>query len=499
MPRHSTMVANDLSVSTPTDIQLKNNSILDAIQKKKKNEAKAEALRKQNEMTNTTAWYLLGWSFMASLVFGVRKELLKIPSFLYPENPGNSTLLSKLGLNSGFSFLTLISPVILIMSWINSIGTLRSLYQKKDRIAMDYVNATLNVCATLTWTTLYVLGAASALTLIAPALPYIAITLFSAFALSGLAGCFYNLYKAWESRHDSKVCNAYLKNAAKSALSVITNTLAVVLSVFLGFNVKEASEKMQSNILEGVAAIGNVFQTVLPIFIAYTAATVASLTVSTAKMNEETWDAICNPKKIQYAIEQNPFLLLNPVYCLKMVIFVVFGPVQALFHWIGKALVSDKKTEVVVEKPVIEKDVARKSAVETDAADNQLRLEDFPLATIKQTNLYDLIKKINNKIKVYDDKYPLIACAPEKIQAKRFHLVHLENYVKHKILKQKTASSTLVYNSIDEIEENSKILSPNVYRSLVRESLFCCRKGAVEKLTIEARDCEPEQRSKRSP
>lgn len=461
-----------------------NNLMLDSIQQKKVREAKAEELKKQNAVTNSTAWYLLAWNYIASSAFGVQKALLQIPSFLYPANPGNSTLFSSLGITHGFSFLSVLSPVILVLSWINTSKVLKDLYQKNDRTMKDYAKAALNLNATLLWTTLFVLGAASALAVVAPVLPYIAIAVFSAFALNGLVDSVYSLYKAWESRHDSKLCHAHLKNAAKGVLSIITNTLAVVLSVFLGMRINEASAKMQDNLFEGIAALGDAFTAALPVFIAYTAATIASITVSTAKMNDETWDAIRNPAKIKYAIKENPFLLLNiinPLFYLKLVSLVTLGPIQKLVQWISKGLVSNEKAETISSTPA-----ATKSKTDI-VAESQLSLEEFGSVTQQKMMAGNLIAEINNKIKGYDEEFPIVENAPEKIQAKRFYLSHLKNYVERKIMKQEIHSAR-DDQSIKEILKDSKVLSQDVYGSLYSTLFY--RKGTVVQLTRDVIDCE---------
>ena len=104
-----------------------------------------------------------------------------------------------------------------------------------------------------------------------------------------------NLYHAWTTKNDNNLRNQYLKEAAIQTLSIVTFSLALVVSLFTGLKANDALHKVNHHIFKAIESAVNFFRKPPTEMLALTISAVVGIAVNTVNLNKETFNAFKHP------------------------------------------------------------------------------------------------------------------------------------------------------------------------------------------------------------
>lgn len=424
---------------------------------------------KANRASTTTSWYFLIWNFCVGTAESIQEGFRYIakdqPIFdmLFPNHPGKQSLLSVIGYST-WSFLTkALSPIALGFSWVSTIGAFKTLFEKENRNALDYVAPLLSLGSSVAWTVLFAVGAAGVGSSIATAvvsMPYLIPAICGTFALYNVGKCVKNCYSAFKAWRADKVdeCKAYLKNAGKQLIGGVVNTLGLVSSLFLGPMMKDACDKLLNpdTFMGARDAVVNCFSKASSLLYAFGATAAVGAVVNTTKMNKETVKVLRHPinsiKKAWYATKADPVsaivsVLKAPIMVpVRIVSLVVTGPIQGVCKLIGAGvnwLFNRKKPSLSVNTS------DRVEILQAQQQSQPLQSCEITPNRMLHPDLTDA--RIQQKLKEMNTKFPSKEHDPETIKAKKFHLEELSKFIK----------GQSKFRSIEEIEHHSRLISRN--------------------------------------
>lgn len=337
----------------------------------------------QDTSTSSVPWYGLMWNYCVNATVELKNVLSQIPTLFFPDNPANKDVLSWIGL-SGWpaEILKAIGPIGLFFQWKNTVHSFIKLGEADNRNFIRYKEAGINLLTSLAWTFITMATLMSATALLIKTAPYILTVLFGLGAINGLVNFSLNIYYAITASTKA-LRNDYLIKAAKSLLSIITNTLAFVVSFYLNFKVLDAAASLNEHFFIAIKAIGDAFVTSANVLTALTVCTAVSLTMATHQLNLSTWQSITNPKKALNDIKE--ILLNNPLKIIPMAInFVVrvaalaFAPLHIIYNGLGKLIKKheeEKTTVAVIPSPLEDKELTNRTTDKISLLKKQLGKE----------------------------------------------------------------------------------------------------------------------------
>lgn len=483
--------------------------------------ARIQEIQDQGKTTTSTSWYFLAWNLCVSTAVGIQETFRAIardnPIFalIYPDHPGTKEILGAIGFSVWSMALKTLSPVALAFSWINTAIAFKQLWQKETKSVWDYTNAFLSLASSVAWSVLLGLGAAGAGAVIAGALasvPYLIPAVFGVYAAYGLAKCAKNCYLAFTAWRQGKKeeCKAYLWNAGKQLISVVTNTLALVTSLFLGVKMQEAVQLIQDNFEAGKQAINACFDKAAALLYALGTSAGIGIALNATEMNKQTLNIIVHPVdsvlKAWYAAKANPLaafkaILTAPIQLpLRIAAIAIVGPVQGLFKLAANGfsrLFRKGAAEPVIaasippeaKNPLTHLPEEKRPQIPASSqiapapepqSDPHLKTEPEPhlkpqpkhpsgsssklMARLISSNECLIPEQVNERIlvkmKEINKSFPSMKHAPGSIVAKHFQLEELSKFVRGESR----------YRSVEEIEREAKLISrQGLYRSLFRK------------------------------
>jgi hypothetical protein len=320
--------------------------------------ARKDAQRPKPEETNTNGaeQAMMASNFLIT-ANSVNDGLKLIPSFLYPDNPAQKHLLGFIDVSKWIPKLTALSPLFLIPLWFNFFHSAKCFYEADNKNWERYMDLGVSTLSAVGWTILYVVGMGVVGGLLLKVAPYLLATLLAVKAVAGVVNCIKNLYYAYKAEN-SEERDQYLWNAAKQLVSVATYTLGFVLSLFLGIDMNQAGELINTNFFAGIKAVGALFDKSIPVIYGLMCSTLLGAAMDMKETNEQTWHAIKNPWET-LTKAWNKFIS-NPLNIVPMVLNVVthtialaFAPLQLLVIGLKKGVTAAlpvKLPQLVVEK-----------------------------------------------------------------------------------------------------------------------------------------------------
>lgn len=438
--------------------------------KKRERLRRIEEIDKANRASTTTSWYYLIWNFCVGTAESIQDFFRYIakdqPIFdmLFPNHPGKQSLLGMIGY-SAWSFITkALSPIALGFSWVNTVGAFKTLFEKENRNALDYVAPLLSLGSSVAWTVLFSVGVAGLASSIATAfisLPYLIPAICGTFALYNVSKCVKNCYSAFKAWRADKVdeCKAYLKNAGKQLIGGVVNTLGLVSSLFLGPMMRDACDKLLNpdTFMAAREAVVNCFSKASTLLYAFGATAAVGAVVNTTKMNKETFNVLRHPidsiKKAWYAVKADPVssmvsVLKAPIMVpVRIVSLVVTGPIQGVCKLIGAGvnwLFNRKKPAALsVNTPA--------GVAAPEALPQSQPLQSCEIAPNRMLHPDLTNARIQQKLKEMNTKFPSKEHDPDTIKAKKFQLEELSKFIK----------GQSKFRSVEEIEHHSHLISRN--------------------------------------
>lgn len=437
-----------------SDVSLaeENDKKLAKIQERHARLEKINQIRRKEEETHSAAWYLNVWNYCVGPITVAVQGLKTVMSFL--------------------------SPVAVGLSWLHTLHSVKRLYENKNRTLADYGKTFFSFAAAGISTALLIAGTAA----MSPALPFLAIGTFAAFAAYGIFNFAKNIYRAVKTR-DKEERKEYLKQAGKQLIGIVVNTLAIAATVIFGIKMSDAVSKLNNAIDRakecfaqydfarasewGRAAteLGDACMKYAEqgakVLIALTSFVALGVGISAAKMNKTTLDYLRHPTKIWYELKANPLSAIRMIVMapIRLAALVVVAPIQGLLFGLGKIAGGLKKLftrQAKQEEPV-------QVVMLHDPAKKESKLD-----TDKRIQLSAIDQVIQNKRDALDKQYPAIEHAPKEIQARRFQLGKMHHFVNELAGGNKEVGGKS-YQSVAEIESDAKKISPNMYGTFFRK------------------------------
>lgn len=254
-------------------------------------------LRKFESKTSAT-WHLLALAYCIGIANAIRNKLMVFPKIVYPENPARDGFFPFLPIHN-WSFLSFLSPVLLLLNWGMTFKSLKDLYYKKNRNYIDYSFAAVNFLASCAWTTLYLIGVAASTYILFQVGPYLVAGIFAMHAFYGLFHFAKDLYHAFRAK-TPEARKQHLWSAAKHLLGIVINSLAFTINLLIGIRVTSAINHMStklSSMLHTLFLVGHYFTTAMPLIYSLAIVSIAGLAADLLHFNKETWDMFREPKK----------------------------------------------------------------------------------------------------------------------------------------------------------------------------------------------------------
>lgn len=292
----------------------------------------------QEDLSNTANDYFFSLGSSVVMSKTINDSLFGLPWYikmLYPENPASGNYLWFLDKPWISKLLDNLSPVNAGSNWVLTLVACYQFYAAENRNLDCYLNIFKHLFNAVVST---VLSVASLAALLNPL--KLLIAFFSVNAAIGIYHFCRNIYRACT---DKKARKKHFLNAVKSLVTIVTNTLANVITVYSYIASTLAST------LSSLKTTGQFFLIMQPLLYTVTAAASLGLAADTLNLNQQTWGMIRHPraawKSFKEEFKQKSILekFLTPLSLLintaTRLVAMVTTPLQLIGYGIKKALV----------------------------------------------------------------------------------------------------------------------------------------------------------------
>ncbi len=198
------------------------------------------------------------------------------------------------------------SLAFLFFLWVNFYRSANSFFHAKNKKWNHYLDFTVNSVATLGLTALYIFSIASLGTACAYVAPYLLTAVLGVKVITSVYNCAKNLYYLYKTGD-----MAFLTEAAKQLLSIVTYAFGLILTLLLGPQLNQLTQDVQGEadlvrnggepdaLYDSLGSMKNLFATYQPLItglvITSVIATTVDLLISTYHLNRETLQDLKNP------------------------------------------------------------------------------------------------------------------------------------------------------------------------------------------------------------
>ncbi len=421
------------------------------VQNISKNHAERVKKIQAKEETNTSSsWHTSVWSIATITVTTAKSMMDWIPSSFFPDNPAKGPILPFLKFSYWSTFfLQWVSPIALIMGWLNTIDSVKNFAKTKNQNYEAYLDLFVSGVTSIVSTILFFVGGAKIGILLT--LGVLALN-----AAYGVLNCLKNIgYAALALSSDER--KEYLMNAGKQLLAIVTNSLGYAVTFLLGIKTVGAA----------LATVGNLYRQAVDHLAVLTFVSLTGIAADSAKHTLSTLaNFFRNPKQtlsdlfisLRHDFRENKTrairsILLFPARILtlpvQLVLFGIFKVTENIMNYFKPIPTEGKALSI--------HDEAKVQSIHIEA--DNLYVPEFDQAK-KSSEI--IIARLKIDIQRYEGEYESIEKAPTSIQGKwilRHMLLDSNNWNNVNEVAEKISSQYQgTYTSFWKIKSNTEEL-----------------------------------------